>query len=234
MPSFYRAICDHVTDDLLEFWLSPRERAQLEALRSAKRRQDWLAGRLAAKALLLGHLYDRGHDDLQPAEIEISYGPYGEPEALIRGERRAEIALSIAHNGGRGFAGLSEVSQEGRIGVDLERIRPVRPDLTERFLSAKERDALSARFPSERASEGVVLFWALKEAAFKALRPSFPTLSLRQLDVRLPERTGKTGIAQIFTLRTQEIVLLTAGYQREDGFYTAWALEPPELSASRR
>jgi phosphopantetheinyl transferase len=221
----------------LESWLSPRERAWLDGFQSEKRRRDWLAGRLSAKRLIMEHLHDRGESDRRPAEIEIISGSHGEPRALIHGEPLSGMALSIAHSGGCGFAGLSEVSQEGRIGVDLERLRPVRPDIIKRFLSAAEREALLSRFPDERASEGIVLFWALKEAAFKALRPAFPTLSLRQLEVRLSawgDRTGRTGTAQIFPLRTQEIVFLGAAYRSEDGFYTAWALAPPKLSGSRR
>jgi phosphopantetheinyl transferase len=229
MPRFYRANCEQITDDLLEFWLSPRERAQLDGFQSDKRRRDWLAGRLAAKALLIEYLQYQGEGDRKPAEIEVAYGPHGEPQAHVLGERLGDIALSIAHSGGRGFAGLSEVSTEGVIGVDLERLRPVRPDVIERFLSAEEREALSARFPGERASEGIILFWALKEAALKALRPVFPTLSLRQLEVHLGDRKGRTGTAQILPLRTQEIVFLSAEYRREDGFYTAWALAPPKL-----
>lgn len=230
MPRFYRATCEEISDDLLELWLSPRERARLDGFRSDKRRRDWLAGRLAAKALLIEYLQDRGEGDRRPAEIEIAYGPRGEPQAYVRGERLGEIALSIAHSGGRGFAGLSEASQEGRIGVDLERLRPVRPDLIKRFLSAEERKALTSRFPGERASEGIVLFWALKEAAFKALRPAFPTLSLRHLRIVLSDDPGSARIL----LRTPEPVLLNAGYRGGDGFCSAWALVPPGLSGSRR
>jgi len=202
---------------LLTAILSPRERLQYEAFRSERRRRDWLAGRLAAKKLIIERQRAQGDGDLKPAEIEIAYGPRGEPQALVRGKRLEGIALSIAHSCGHGLAGFSHLDAEGHIGVDIERIRPVHPKLAKRFLSPEELGELQARF---NATEGIILHWTLKEAALKALGPITASRpSMRQLRVRLTEQEGRAYISP-----PTPSLSLEARYWREEGFYLAFAL----------
>lgn len=200
--------------------LSPREQAQYEAFCSERRKRDWLAGRLAAKKLIIEDQRARSYSGLKPAEIEITYGPRGEPQALVRGERLKEISLSIAHSCGHGLAGLSHLSNEGCIGVDVERIRSVHPRLAERFLSPEELEQLQAHFPN--ATEGVILHWTLKEAALKALRPLMASRpSLRQLHVRLAEQPGRAYITLL-----SYATALEAHYRRKGESYLAFVLAP--------
>jgi len=208
---------DH--DRSLEKALSLPEQALYETFRSERRRHDWLAGRVAAKKLIIEHHRAQGDGDLKPAEIEITYGPHGSPQALIRGEPLEEMALSIAHSCGHGLAGLSQLNYEGRIGVDIERIRPLHPRLAARFLSPEELGELQARFSS---TEGIILYWTLKEAALKALWPiTTPRPSMRQLRVRLAEQEDRAYI----TLSPPSL-LLEARYWREEEFSLALALAP--------
>jgi len=194
------------------------ELTRLRSFRSARRRRDWLAGRLAAKRLIIdwhGHL-----PDLRPAEVEIAYGPSGEPRAIVRGEPLGGISISIAHSFGHGLAGLSEPQTEGRIGVDIERICPVNPKLKGRILGVEELEEFEARFAGS-INEGLILYWTLKEAAVKALRPAMPP-RMDELCIRLAACRKRQ--AQISLPKRS--LTLEAGYQKVDGFYLAFALAP--------
>ncbi len=233
MPRFYRAVLEPGYEALLDLALSPRERAQYERLRSERRQRDWLIGRLAAKALLLEHLRETGalaSDTLELKDIVIVSDPQGAPKALVQGQELKKISLSLAHSGGQGFAGLAELEREGHIGVDLERVRPVHPKLKERILSAEERGMLAEKFLPKRESEGLVLLWTLKEAAYKALcAASALPETLRWCDLRVAlespgEREGQAHI----TLNSPAAPArkIRAGYRLEGDFYRTWALLP--------
>lgn len=158
--------------------LAPAERAILERFEAAKRRDDWLRGRLAARAAvetLLGR---------RPAELAILADPSGAP--AVHGA--PGVVVSLSHGHGRAAAWALD---DGLPGVDLERVRPRPPGTLRFYLSPEEREWV-ATFegsseprlpggepgrpfdrdgpPSPRDRAAVVL-WALKEAAFKALRP---------------------------------------------------------------
>ncbi len=158
--------------------LAPAERAVLERFEAEKRRADWLRGRLAARAAveaLLGGC---------PDGLAILADPSGAP--LVHGA--PGVVVSLSHGHGRAAAWAL---RDGLPGVDLEKVRPRPPGTLRFYLSPEEREWVatfegsadpqlpagetSRRFdrdgpPSPRDRAAVVL-WALKEAAFKALRP---------------------------------------------------------------
>lgn len=149
--------------------LAPAERAILERFEAEKRRRDWLRGRLAARAAvqaLLGSC---------PEGLAILADPSGAP--LVQGA--PGVVVSLSHGHGRAAAWAL---RDGLPGVDLEKVRPRPPGTLRFYLSPEEREWV-ATFegssepqpdrdgpPSPRDRAAVVL-WALKEAAFKALRP---------------------------------------------------------------
>ena len=95
-----------------------------------------------------------------PAELVFDYGTHGKP-SLPGGPSfnlsDSEDSLAIA------------VAAEGRIGVDIERLRPIESadGIADRFFHAAERAALQALGP-ERRDEGFLLAWTRKEAFIKA------------------------------------------------------------------
>lgn len=105
--------------------------------------------------LLLGRCTGR-----DPAELVFDYGTHGKP-ALPGGPSfnlsDSEDSLAIA------------VAVEGRIGVDIERLRPIESadGIADRFFHATERAALQALGPEGR-DEGFLLAWTRKEAFIKA------------------------------------------------------------------
>ncbi len=188
-------------------WLTPREASRCAEIKSPRRRRDWLAGRCAAKALIRDYLLERAGLALACSQIEILNDENGAPRALLP----LNLAISIAHSGGHGLAGLCA---QGPIGVDLQQIRSVRPDLAERVLSERERAQLDRHF-ARNSLEGTLVLWALKEAAIKAQR-SRPAPALREVAVRLTE----PGHAEIL-VRSQR---LQAQWGRWKEFIWAWAV----------
>ncbi|MBY6261898.1 4'-phosphopantetheinyl transferase superfamily protein [Azospirillum sp. 412522] len=105
--------------------------------------------------LLLG--YCTGRD---PAGLVFDYGTHGKPSLSCGPSFNlsdSEDSLAIA------------VAAEGRIGVDIERLRPIESadGIADRFFHAAERAALQALGP-ERRDEGFLLAWTRKEAFIKA------------------------------------------------------------------
>ncbi|WP_434624396.1 4'-phosphopantetheinyl transferase family protein [Azospirillum sp. B2RO_4] len=105
--------------------------------------------------LLLGRCTGR-----DPAGLVFDYGTHGKP-ALAGGPAfnlsDSEDALAIA------------VAAEGRIGVDIERLRPIESadGIADRFFHPTERVALQGLGPDQR-DEGFLLAWTRKEAFIKA------------------------------------------------------------------
>lgn len=187
-------------------WLTPEEICVFERFKTPQRRQDWLAGRWAAKELIQKYFYDEAGQELALSHIEIMNDENGAPYARVprtthhlRDLRSPSLKvgtldfkISLAHSAGYGLAGFSP---HGPIGVDLQQIRPVRPGLVERVLTEYEREKLRCYSP-QHSLESFFVFWTLKEAAIKALRtrpaPPFHSIGIRltkvvQAEIFLPQ-----------------------------------------------
>jgi phosphopantetheinyl transferase (holo-ACP synthase) len=140
-------------------WLTEGERARFELIASAPRRRDWLTSRLAGKRAVASVL---GVHDLR--RLELRSRPGDAPSAHLRDEsgvfRDLSVTVSLAHCDGHGVA--AAIGGPRRAGVDVERLDVVHPAHERYFLTAAER--------ASRAGHGTTALWALKEAAWKALR----------------------------------------------------------------
>lgn len=180
-------------------WLAGEELAQFSRLRSPRRRRDWLAGRLAAKQLIRRYLSHELRLSLAASQILIGYDRLGRPLAHLKAGAKghqpqaaallARLFLSLAHSEGWGLAALSGA---GEIGVDLQRVHPLRAGLAQRILTPGERDQLNRRFP-RRDPEALLLYWTLKEAALKALGFGL-RLPMRAVQVELAPRSGRARL----------------------------------------
>lgn len=197
----------------LSLWLTPDALEVYAGWASAKRQSEWLAGRLAAKQLLREEL------GLSPLAWEV--GRDGVAPAVI-GRELPNIALSLSHSGGFGAATISDTRTEGSAGIDVQSIRPVHPGLCARVFTPGERAQIAARFGSESSADGMLLFWALKEAAIKARRQPWER-PLRGAAVQL-EGAGAATI----TLETTQI--LAAQYTRLEEKQGSWWLARAVLS----
>ncbi len=142
------------TPDVLaaaEAALTPAERAAFAGYTFEKRRRDWLLGRWVAKQAA-GRALGIG-----PEQVAIARGPKGQP--LVAGH---DLPLSLTHGHGRAMA----IVAPAPVGVDLEQDREVPGNGWRFFLSDAERAWLADQ-PLGPAGE--IVFWAVKEAAFKVL-----------------------------------------------------------------
>ena len=145
----------------VEHVLSLEERAYWDALPTAERRSEWLAGRVLAKQLVLNHLLPRTGCSL--AQIKVATESSGAP--IIRWPGGHTPSVSISHT--RHYA-ASAVAVAGQVGVDIERVEPRPLDQVRFFVSPEELPLLDSFLGGgETALTGL---WTLKEAALKAIR----------------------------------------------------------------
>jgi 4'-phosphopantetheinyl transferase len=140
--------------------LPPDELAQAEGFGSEKRRREFALGRAVARALLAERLAVAAPD--VPLRIAADGAPELDEPALrvsIAHAATAAQTLAVAAVGAR------------PLGVDLEPIRPRRPDLY-RFLLHPDEYGLLEELPHEHDTAQVLL-WSLKEATLKAMRTGF-------------------------------------------------------------
>lgn len=134
-------------------FLSARECKVFKALRTEKRRLDWLAARLAAKRLIARLL---GTDSPAPTAIEVVTRKSGRPALrLPRGLPPAALSLSHCEAGG-----LAAAAPAGLVGADWETVRTLDMRARELFMHPSE---------SAAAPEAVIGLWTAKEAVLKLL-----------------------------------------------------------------
>lgn len=148
--------------------LSAREAAQYAAFRMEKRRKEWLAGRLAAKALLAA-------GGGNPADFEISMDKLGRPSC-------GGALVSITHS--NGWAAAAAKPGSSFLGLDLEKIEERHRAWYSDYFHPEE---LPLHDPSEATR-----LWTVKEALLKALGLG---LMADPLDIRASEKIRFTGKA---------------------------------------
>jgi 4'-phosphopantetheinyl transferase len=162
--------------------LSPDEQRRAARFHFERDRTYFSAGRGLLRRLLGGYV------GVEPAQLVFTYGPYGKP-ALSNLPARSDLQFNVAH---AGDLAVYAFTRARRIGVDLERRRPI-PDadqIAERFFSLRERARLAALAPGEKAT-GFLNCWTRKEAYVKALGVGL-SRPLHQFDVTLaPEEPAQ-------------------------------------------
>jgi 4'-phosphopantetheinyl transferase len=138
--------------------LSPAESQCFEALKTPKRRHDWLLGRWTAKHLVQavigqGHALDT---------LIIMNGADGAPYL----PEYPQFDLSISHSHGFAFCALVT---DGRVGADIECVTPRSRAFIEDYFTPAEVAAVDGA-PPERQNLMATAIWSAKEAALKALR----------------------------------------------------------------
>lgn len=146
-------------------FLSAPERVFFGRLRTPRRRQEWLLGRWAAKALVRAWLRNEGRD--VPAEaITVAPDADGAPFVLVAGEGRLPMTLSLSHRGDLGLCAMT-AGRDAPLGADLELCEP-RPDsFVQDFFTPSEIEAIHRSPDLDRATTEA---WCLKEAALKAVK----------------------------------------------------------------
>lgn len=131
-----------------------------------------------------------------PGELKFGAGKYGKP-FLVEPRENGGIQFSLSHSGD---LGLFAFSRGRRVGVDIERIRnfPGMSDVSQRFFSSREHDALSEMPEGSRAA-AFHACWTRKEAVVKALGASIAHLCEAIVVSTLP-----SGPAELFRIPAEE------------------------------
>jgi phosphopantetheine--protein transferase-like protein len=149
--------------------LSRTERQEFERLAPVPKRQhEWLMGRCAAKDAVRRLL--RRHNGFDPAyaDIEIAAGADGQP--VVTGYVTRQIgkvpAVSISHSAGTAAA-VATLDGDA-IGLDIEHVSSLSPEIEDNAFSPAERETLAGLTGSLR-KEWLLRMWCARESVAKAL-----------------------------------------------------------------
>jgi 4'-phosphopantetheinyl transferase len=139
--------------------LSPEETERAKKFKFEKHRNRYIAGRGALRAILGPYLH------LPAPELRFVYLSNGKP-ALGEDFANAGIHFNLAHTEDLALVAVTRI---GRIGVDVERVRPVKnlDELVARFFSSREND-LFQKVPEPQKPAAFFNLWTRKEALLKA------------------------------------------------------------------
>lgn len=155
--------------------LGASERAEWHAMRSPKRRREWLLSRLTAKELC--RRFCQLHWSFEPefAAMQVVHHPSGRPDLRVAWpsgfESAPAWALSIAHRGDYAAVALQLAQPGVGIGIDVERVEPRYPFFAEHRYTDAEKQWLRTQSLLD-ADGALTALWALKEATAKALGAS--------------------------------------------------------------
>lgn len=164
------------------------------SLRSAgaKRRKEYLAGRISAR-LALRDLLGAGAPltDLGADEDDVPLWPEG-------------VVGSISHGAGTGFAAVAAASRCLGLGVDVERVVSLQQAerLGRRVLTHREMELRRGEPGGLTEAEMFTLAFSAKESAYKSLFPVHRR-HLGFLDVELTRRKGLDGTGRHGHVRLQ-------------------------------
>ena len=182
---------------LFRSFLSHDERARAEQRATPLLRDRALAARGGLRQALGRHLGG------PPEELHFIYGPFGKP--LLDNAGQA-LHFNLSHSGSLALLGISE---QGRIGVDVEQAALL-PDELLAMLAPAEATMISATSAPERAA-AFFECWTRKEAFVKAtgLGLSLPFDSFDVVSdpglVRLLAPAEAAGMAALGAWRTRSV-----------------------------
>jgi 4'-phosphopantetheinyl transferase len=146
-------------------WLSAAESLRMNAMRFAKRRNDWRLGRWTAKRALAVYLDLPNHRQAL-SDIEIRPAASGAPEVFLA-NKPAAITISLSHRGG--IAACAVGLSGAELGCDLEIVEPRTDAFIADYFAAKEQELIERTCAADRPRL-LALLWSAKESALKALR----------------------------------------------------------------
>lgn len=186
--------------ELSSHYLTPPEQDQFLSFTFAKRKLEWLGGRLAAKYVAMeacGRTPETAAGSQKWRDWTIETDKDGRPHINHVGKADKIILpdISISHNNGLAAA-MAAIG--GRCGLDIQKIVPSVLKVKERFASAPEQDILRQLPDAGPESARLTLLWSAKEAVKKAvganLLPGF-------MGIRLAAAKGaETGFEKAFIL----------------------------------
>jgi 4'-phosphopantetheinyl transferase len=196
--------------------LSEDERIRADDYRFDSDRYRFMARRSLLRHLIASYL------TTEPKEIRFQYGSFGKPSIDI-GTSTPKLHFNLSFSGDRVMYAFS---LGRRVGIDIERIRPIADSeqVAKRHFSTQELDLLRRARPSQwiHAFLGV---WTRKEAVVKALGMGFG-LPLDSFGVVEREDHQYEIVGGVRNARRCRIIPVDAG----TGFIAALCVDGPEFS----
>jgi 4'-phosphopantetheinyl transferase len=151
------ASLDHAAHSIQKFraLLSEDEQARAARFQFEHLRQHYTAGRAILRLILSRYLQDA------PQDLTFQYSDYGKPELPA-----ADLQFNLSHSGG---LALYAFIRQHRIGIDIERMRPLTDieAMMRHYFSQSECASLLA-LPQQLQMQGFYNCWTRKEAYIKA------------------------------------------------------------------
>ena len=140
--------------------LSADERQRATRFHFEKDKNHYVAGRGMLREIL-GRLLD-----MEPDDLIFSYGAHGKPRLVATAAAENFLHFNMAHSDS---LVVYAVSRKHEVGIDVERIRPVREmeDIAAHIFSEPER-AKWCSLPDDAKMTAFFNCWARKEALLKA------------------------------------------------------------------
>lgn len=162
--------------------LSDDERARAARLVSESARQTFVGARIALRCILARQLGE------SPGALRFEYEPWGRPR--LAGVRKPHF--SVTHSGSAAAIAVGGTP----LGLDLERVLPVSPDVVADSLTPDELARVRA---SADPVDSFYAHWTLKEAYLKALGRGL-SVPLESVSV-VPGEVGRIGRYCLMNLR---------------------------------
>ena len=181
--------------------VTPEDLAAHDRQRSAGRREEWLAARVAAKLLSSEWLHARFGVRPPTHQLIIRKDSHGAPFMTLRGPWAEKLpsdavpALSLSHSDGVAIAALG-LDAAVRVGIDIEKIAARPEGFADTWLGELERDLPIRDDHGALVNEEARLtaLWCLKEATTKALGLGFH-LSVSEVAVTHVDERGAATLA---------------------------------------
>jgi len=163
--SVVRGALEHDEKGLLSSQLTKEEKRQYSIFKYAKRRLEWLSGRIVSKAAVRIYLDEYA---LQPTDITIGALSDKSPRVLVKTCKKLSSLpyISISHSND---IAISVASQTSGIGIDVENINDSIIDIAYQFSTDKELKQVIKKINCSK-SMALTMIWAMKEASCKACR----------------------------------------------------------------
>jgi len=155
-------------DDLVNFCLTPAEQKHFAGYQLAKRKNEWLGGRIAAKLAAMKLLEPAG----TPRKLsgwEIHADPAGRPFISTGDSARLpgpDISISHSHNVAAAMA-----ASHGFCGIDIQQLTPRINRVEEKFVTAADQQHMRTLADLDDPFQKTLYqgyLWAAKEAIRKA------------------------------------------------------------------
>jgi 4'-phosphopantetheinyl transferase len=153
--------------------LSKEERIRAKKFRFRRHQNRFIARRGLLRAIVSQYLH------IESDELVFEYNRYGKPEVAHQ-FNRSGIHFNLSHSDDMALFAVTFV---GPVGIDIERIRPIKykEEFLNRFSSPRERE-LFQNLDSRKKQRAFFYLWTRKEAFLKAIGVGITQL-LSQVEV---------------------------------------------------